>query len=153
MPPSTRMESVPRQMIESPNLTRAMYAWEREKFADLEIGLTPELARRWFRLLTIEFGLQDHAISFGYYREKHSSLQGQTVVGECPWSSGRSAQIRLYPPHHLRTLGHEFAHVVRCEKEGLHGHGGDWQGDVSKVHAVIRKHLPRLHWCEIRRPA
>lgn len=139
-------------MIESPNLKRAMYLWEQSKFADLNISLDRYLAEMWFRILKIELGLTEYWISLAFFDGKHDRLHGQTSMGECPhFDNTKAAQIRLWAPHHLRVLGHEFAHLVRWEREGVYGHGGNWRVDVSMVHAIIRKHMPRIHGTPERR--
>ena len=130
---------------------RQEYAWERKAFGDLEIGLDFRMAEQWVRILRIELGLTRHHLSFAYHERRHDRLLGEVTAGESLDHEGkwhRGARVQLFAPHGLRTLGHEFTHAARWILHEKAGHGDGWRKDLTRTHEIIRKHRPRLHWCE-----
>ena len=137
-------------MIEAAAFISEVLKWERQEYSDLEIGLPYLLARHWVSILCIELGIVDHEIGFFYCTTRHKVLNGRADVGESPFDPNRKrVRLNLYPPHSLRTLGHEMAHIARWCRHGLTGHRGTWPADLKEVHTLSRKHLPRLHWCDL----
>ena len=130
---------------------RRAYTWERERYGDLDIGLDFDMACRWVRLLSHELGLGRECLAFCYCTTRNSKLAGLSSAGEIEFAGKKrkAAHVTLYPPHQLRTLGHEITHAARWFLDGKSGHGDSWRADLASTHAIIRNHLPELHWCDL----
>ena len=118
-----------------------VYAQEREQFWQLEIPLDYMWARHWYFLLCERFEMVA-GLSFSYvYGQQQDTRRGSMNPLDACELFDRRAVIYLYPPHYLRTLGHEFCHALRWIKHGKRGHGDSWLYDLDEVHSMILKDL------------
>ena len=132
-------------MTEPVTVRRSAYRWERETFPDLEIPLDFLMMKMWATRLTLEFELKNVAFSYRTASDPAAAgLKGTAKVGFSPWGEKR-AIISIFPPYHLRTLGHEVAHAMRWIRGEKSGHGDGWREDLAMVHGVIRRLIPKLH--------
>lgn len=132
-------------MRESIDFVMGEYRWEKKLFSDIDRGMDFDVAQRVMKVLQLKFHTR---VGLQYFTDHHDRLAGCCLVHDFDW--GRTADIFLYAPHSLRTLGHEYCHALRWIRKHTNGHGDTWREDLKLVHEEIRKLMPVMFFSRVK---